>query len=136
MLYVPFGGHFGDCSDYHGWVVGVSFQRAAESGGMVDACTRRRYLSLRVASATRGSSPQEILSAFRRGDEATCEPGTHSTGKVELGHRLAAKFFPPPCHTAPGGLVFKVMEVSKRGLRGMRPGFGFAFKGLIVFAIA
>jgi outer membrane protein assembly factor BamB len=23
-LYVPFGGHFGDCGDYHGWVVGVS----------------------------------------------------------------------------------------------------------------
>ncbi len=26
MLYVPFGGHFGDCRDYHGWVVGVSLQ--------------------------------------------------------------------------------------------------------------
>jgi hypothetical protein len=25
-LYVPFGGHFGDCGDYHGWVVGVSLQ--------------------------------------------------------------------------------------------------------------
>jgi hypothetical protein len=24
MLYVPFGGHYGDCGDYHGWVVGVS----------------------------------------------------------------------------------------------------------------
>jgi len=23
-LYVPFGGHFGDCGDYHGWLVGVS----------------------------------------------------------------------------------------------------------------
>jgi hypothetical protein len=23
VLYVPFGGHFGDCGDYHGWVVGV-----------------------------------------------------------------------------------------------------------------
>jgi len=23
-LYVPFGGHFGDCGDYHGWVVGIS----------------------------------------------------------------------------------------------------------------
>jgi outer membrane protein assembly factor BamB len=22
MVYVPFGGHFGDCGDYHGWVVG------------------------------------------------------------------------------------------------------------------
>src|SRR5205085_12333353 len=23
-LYVPFGGHFGDCGNYYGWVVGVS----------------------------------------------------------------------------------------------------------------
>jgi hypothetical protein len=23
-LYVPFGGHFGDCGDYHGWVAGIS----------------------------------------------------------------------------------------------------------------
>ena len=23
VLYVPFGGHFGDCGDYHGWVIGV-----------------------------------------------------------------------------------------------------------------
>jgi hypothetical protein len=26
MLYVPFGGHFGDCGDYRGWVVGVSLR--------------------------------------------------------------------------------------------------------------
>ena len=40
-LYVPFGGHFGDCGDYHGWVVGVrlddprrvSFWRTRGSGG-------------------------------------------------------------------------------------------------------
>jgi len=25
-LYVPFGGHFGDCGEYHGWVVGVSLR--------------------------------------------------------------------------------------------------------------
>jgi outer membrane protein assembly factor BamB len=24
MLYVPFGGHYGDCGKYHGWVVGIS----------------------------------------------------------------------------------------------------------------
>ena len=23
-VYVPYGGHFGDCGDYHGWVVGIS----------------------------------------------------------------------------------------------------------------
>ncbi len=25
-VYVPYGGHFGDCGDYHGWVVGVGLQ--------------------------------------------------------------------------------------------------------------
>ena len=25
-VYVPYGGHFGDCGDYHGWIVGVSLQ--------------------------------------------------------------------------------------------------------------
>jgi PQQ enzyme repeat len=25
-LYVPFGGHYGDCGDYHGWVVGIALR--------------------------------------------------------------------------------------------------------------
>ena len=40
-LYVPYGGHFGDCGDYHGWVVGIrlddprpiSFWRTRGRGG-------------------------------------------------------------------------------------------------------
>ena len=30
-LYVPYGGHFGDCGDYHGWVVGVPTGRRASA---------------------------------------------------------------------------------------------------------
>jgi outer membrane protein assembly factor BamB len=30
-LYVPYGGHFGDCGDYHGWVVGVPTGRRAST---------------------------------------------------------------------------------------------------------
>jgi hypothetical protein len=42
-IYVAFGGHFGDCGDYHGWVVGlllhdpgkvVSFETRARGGGI------------------------------------------------------------------------------------------------------
>jgi hypothetical protein len=42
-LYVPFGGHFGDCGDYHGWIIGVSlndpakvssFETRARGGGI------------------------------------------------------------------------------------------------------
>jgi hypothetical protein len=29
-LYVPFGGHFGDCGDYHGWVLGISLANPRE----------------------------------------------------------------------------------------------------------
>jgi hypothetical protein len=25
-VYVPFGGHFGDCGDYHGWILGIRLQ--------------------------------------------------------------------------------------------------------------
>ncbi len=31
-LFVPFGGHFGDCGRYHGWVVGFDLARPALSG--------------------------------------------------------------------------------------------------------
>jgi hypothetical protein len=39
MLYVPFGGHFGDCGDYHGWVVGVSL---LDRGKVISWSTRAR----------------------------------------------------------------------------------------------
>ncbi len=29
-VYVPYGGHFGDCGDYHGWVVGVGLANPAD----------------------------------------------------------------------------------------------------------
>ena len=25
-LYLPYGGHFGDCGTYHGWIVGISLR--------------------------------------------------------------------------------------------------------------
>jgi hypothetical protein len=31
-LYVPYGGHFGDCGDYHGWVVGLRVDRPGVFG--------------------------------------------------------------------------------------------------------
>ena len=32
-IYVPYGGHFGDCGDYHGWVVGISTTNPADVKG-------------------------------------------------------------------------------------------------------
>lgn len=34
-VYVPYGGHFGDCGGYHGWVVGVPIDRPAASRAWV-----------------------------------------------------------------------------------------------------
>jgi outer membrane protein assembly factor BamB len=31
MVYIPYGGLFGDCSDYHGWVVGLSVAHPADA---------------------------------------------------------------------------------------------------------
>jgi outer membrane protein assembly factor BamB len=39
MLYVPFGGHLGDCGDYHGWVVGISLK---DPGRLTGWSTRAR----------------------------------------------------------------------------------------------
>ena len=39
MVYVPFGGHFGDCGDYRGWVVGISL---ADPTTVVSWATRAR----------------------------------------------------------------------------------------------
>ena len=38
-VYVPYGGHFGDCGDYHGWVVGVGLRNP---GDIVSWSTRAR----------------------------------------------------------------------------------------------
>ncbi len=32
VLYVPYGGHWGDCGTYHGWVVGISVANPAQVG--------------------------------------------------------------------------------------------------------
>jgi len=38
-LYVPFGGHLGDCGDYHGWIVGISLK---DPGKLTSWSTRAR----------------------------------------------------------------------------------------------
>ncbi|HKP56893.1 MAG TPA: hypothetical protein VJV78_09235 [Polyangiales bacterium] len=35
MLYVPYGGHNGDCNDYHGWVIGIPLNNPAAPIGFV-----------------------------------------------------------------------------------------------------
>jgi len=37
IAYVPYGGHFGDCGDYHGWVVGVPLSGKGAKGWATQA---------------------------------------------------------------------------------------------------
>lgn len=39
-LYVPYGGHMGDCGDYHGWVVGISVTRPGVFGAWRTAASK------------------------------------------------------------------------------------------------
>ena len=39
-LYVPFGGHYGDCGDYHGWVVGLQVSQPRLLGGWKTGATK------------------------------------------------------------------------------------------------
>jgi len=39
-LFVPYGGHFGDCGDYHGWVVGLRLDRPGVFGAWKTRATK------------------------------------------------------------------------------------------------
>ena len=43
-LYVPFGGHYGDCGQYHGFVVGISLSEPRTVRSWEDTRARWRYL--------------------------------------------------------------------------------------------
>lgn len=57
MLYVPFGGYFGDCGPYHGWVVGVPTAHPAQQQSAVIPTGREGgiWSAAGLASAPDGS---------------------------------------------------------------------------------
>lgn len=93
-LFVPYGGHYGECGDYHGWVVGLNL----DPPGATRAASGRRAGSLSMAppGAEWRSSPRATIRPTRSygssapkatngctGSAATtgrpCSPATRST---------------------------------------------------------
>jgi hypothetical protein len=74
VLYVPFGGYFGDCGDYHGWVVGVptSAPRTQESY----ATPTGRMGAIWATGGLAADSAGALYAATGNSD---------STGKVDFG---------------------------------------------------
>lgn len=77
VVYVPFGGYFGDCGAYHGWVVGVP----------VDAPGRQRSFATPTGRmggiwATGG------LAADPQGNLYAATGNSDSTGRVDLGNSV------------------------------------------------
>jgi hypothetical protein len=50
VLYVPFGGHYGDCGSYHGWIVGVDVASRAVKGWATPGASGGSWAVAGVAS--------------------------------------------------------------------------------------
>ena len=65
-MYVPFGGLFGDCGDYHGWVVGASAVDGSPRGAF-QVPTRR----LGAWAAAAFNAAGDLFVATGNGDSTT-----------------------------------------------------------------
>ena len=79
IAYVAYGGHYGDCGNYHGWVIGVPL-RGTGRQGVGDQVGRRRHLGRRRAGERR---PEHL-----RDDAATASAATTTWAESEGIFRL------------------------------------------------
>ena len=77
VLFVPFGGHFGDCGDYHGWIIGISLHdpqvvtswatRAGGGGiwapGGISTDGKSLFVATGIRFRTRSSAPRSMHTA-------------------------------------------------------------------------
>ena len=89
-VYVPYGGHYGDCGDYHGWVVGISVQNPRDvvswstrgrGGGIFGRDRQRRPLAV-----CRHRQYDRCLDLERRRGGLSPRPGSSAS-------RPAGRFF-------------------------------------------
>jgi len=95
-VYVPYGGHYGDCGDYHGWVVGISVQNPRDvvswstrgrGGGIFGRDRQRRPLAVR-----RHRQYDRCLDLERRRGGLSSRPGSSASrpaGRFLRPNRLA-----------------------------------------------
>jgi hypothetical protein len=87
IVYVPYGGHYGDCGDYHGWVVGVPVDnpkaplawatRASAGGIWAPGGVASDGKSVWVATGNTMAAPSASLPSFS-------SPGTWGDGEAIL----------------------------------------------------
>lgn len=77
IVYVPFGGYFGDCGGYHGWVVGVPV--AAPSQQQAFATPTRRMGGIWAAGGIAADGAGNLYAATGNSD---------SGGRVDLGNSV------------------------------------------------
>jgi len=95
MLYVPFGGHFGDCGDYRGWVVGVSLQDPRKVAGW---STRARGGGIWAPGGTSVAGQSLFVATGNTFDASTWSDGEAVIRLAPDLHRSSEKydFFAPP----------------------------------------
>src|SRR5262249_25147465 len=94
ILYVPYGGHIGDCSDYHGWVVAISTANPATAaawatGGQGEAI----WASGGMASDGNGVYAVTGNSTNGIPNHAYSEEVVHVTGLAQV-NRATGIFYP------------------------------------------
>src|SRR5262249_14953008 len=77
VVYVPFGGYFGDCGDYHGWVVAVP----------VDAPSRQQAFATPTGRMG-GIWAAGGLAADAQGNLYAATGNSDSSGRVDLGNSV------------------------------------------------
>jgi len=77
VVYVPFGGYFGDCGDYHGWVVGVPVESPARQQAFATPTGRMGGIW-----ATGG------LAADSQGNLYAATGNSDSTGRLDLSNSV------------------------------------------------
>ncbi len=77
VIYVPFGGYFGDCGDYHGWVVAVPVESPARQQAFATPTRRMGGIW-----ATGG------LAADPQGNLYAATGNSDSTGRPDLGNSV------------------------------------------------
>jgi hypothetical protein len=95
MLYVPFGGHFGDCGDYRGWVVGVSLQDPRKVAGW---STRARGGGIWAPGGISVAGQSLFVATGNTFDASTWSDGEAVIRLAPDLHRWSEKydFFAPP----------------------------------------
>jgi hypothetical protein len=125
-LYVPYGGHIGDCGNYHGWVIGIDTTNPTNRGALGDGGVERIWAPGGTHRRQRGfasTEPRARLGRLRHraAGRSSGSPARHLVGDAVLPVPLArdghadADMTPARFHVSSLRPVEMVIQVSKDG---------------------